>query len=309
MDQENSRYDVFISYAHQDKEKYGQELIPKIKQQIEEDLSKFIGRRLVFLDSEALGYGDEWHAKIMEKLNECRVFVCLLSENYLKSSYCTRERLMWEKKEIQQGRLRKTTLPIYFIRLDKDPDPLNDDRRQVRDLFGFQMMENTVPWFDRGVNDAKASYLEECVESLKKAVRRKLSRTITAEKSFNTIFPEPSRFFVGRIVELKEIREICACNQYPIIEGGAGVGKSELATVYAYGYADEYPQGRFLIHMEGKRTWEEAVISLVKDPETGKDVQEELDIQDENLSLSDPDLHLLIIKKLFARAEEGQLLL
>ena len=193
MDQENSRYDVFISYAHQDKEKYGQELIPKIKQQIEEDLSKFIGRRLVFLDSEALGYGDEWHAKIMEKLNECRVFVCLLSENYLKSSYCTRERLMWEKKEIQQGRLRKTTLPIYFIRLDKDPDPLNDDRRQVRDLFGFQMMENTVPWFDRGVNDAKASYLEECVESLKKAVRRKLSRTITAEKSFNTIFPEPSR--------------------------------------------------------------------------------------------------------------------
>jgi hypothetical protein len=309
MDPENGRYDVFISYSHRDKEKYGQELIPKIKQQIENDLSKTIGRSLVFLDSEALGYGDEWHAKIMEKLNECRVFVCLLSENYFQSTYCTRERLIWEKKEIQRGRLRQATLPVYFIRLNKDPDPLNDDRRQVRDLFGFQMMENAVPWFDRGMNEVKALYLKERIKELKNAVHENLSRAITAETSFNTVFPEPSRFFVGRIVELKEIREICACNQYPVIEGGAGVGKSELATVYAYGYADEYPQGRFLIHMEGKKKWEEAVVSLVKDPETGKDVQEILDIPDEKMGKSDAELHRLIIKNLFARAETGRLLL
>ena len=186
------RYDVFISYSHADAVFYEQNrrpgektLIQTIKDEIQNNLHDITCRRLVFLDSEALGYGDEWHAKIMEKLNECRVFVCLLSENYLKSSYCTRERLWWERKEIQNGRLRKDTQPVYFIRLDKDP--FSDDRRQVRDLFGFQMMENAVPWFDKGKNDVAKSFLKECIETLKNAVHKNLSRAITAEKSFNTI--------------------------------------------------------------------------------------------------------------------------
>ena len=305
MDQDGCRYDVFLSYSHSDSDKYGPELIQNIKKQIEQDLYDTTCRRLVFLDSEALGYGDEWHAKIMEKLNECRVFVCLLSENYLKSSYCTRERLWWEKNEIQRGRLRRDTLPVYFISLDGDP--FKDDRRQVRDLSGFQM--EPKPWFDVGANEVKEDYLKERIENLKNAVRKKLSDTMAAENSFNTVFPEPSKSFVGRILELKEIREICANKQYPIIEGGAGVGKSELATVYAYGYAEEYPQGRFLAHMEGKRKWEEAIVSLVKDPETGKDVQKALGILDEEMSKSDSDLHGLIVKKLFDRAEQGRLLL
>ena len=310
MDPENSRYDVFISYSHSDSDKYGPELIQNIKKQIEQDLYDTTCRRLVFLDSEALGYGDEWHAKIMEKLNECRVFVCLLSENYLKSSYCTRERLWWEKNEIQRGRLRRDTLPVYFISLDSDP--FKDMRRQVRDLFGLQMERvegKLIPWFEGGMEAVKNLFLKERIGNLKNAVKAKLSGTMAAERSFNTVIPEPSKNFVGRILELKEIREICANNQYPIIEGGAGVGKSELATVYAYGYAEEYPQGRFLIHMEGKKKWEEAVVSLVKDPGTGKDVQEELKISDENMKKESKDLHSLIRETLFARAEKGQLLL
>ncbi len=309
MAPENSRYDVFISYSHEDARKYGEKAIQFIKDMIEADLHDSVCRPLVFLDSEALGYGDEWHAKIMEKLNECRIFVCLLSENYLKSSYCTRERLWWEKKEIQRGRLRRDTLPVYFISLDSDP--FKDDRRQVRDLFGFQMTEKAIPWFDRGINEVKEFFLEERIKELKDVVKKKLSNTIAAEKSFNTVFPEPSKHFVGRILELKEIREICVNKQYPIIEGGGGVGKSELATVYAYGYAEEYPLGRFLIHMEGKKKWEEAIVSLVKDPETGKDVRKGLDISDEDMkeNKSDSDLHRLIIEKLFARAEKGRMLL
>ena len=306
MDQEGGRYDVFISYSHEDAKKYGENAIQLIKDMIEADLHDSVCRPLVFLDSEALGYGDEWHAKIMDKLNECRVFICLLSENYLNSSYCTRERLWWERKEIQNGRLRKDTLPVYFIRLDKAP--FSDDRRQVRDLFGFQMMENAVPWFDKGKNDVAKSYLKECIETLKNAVHKNLSRVMTAEKSFNTINPPPTISFVGRILELKELREICACNQYPIIEGGAGVGKSELATVYAYGYADEYPQGRFLIHMEGKKNWEEVVLSLVKDPKTGSRIQKRLELADEDLQKEPKELHRLIVEKIFERAEHGRLL-
>ena len=302
-----TQYDVFISYSHADAEIYGEKLIQSIKEGIEAELSDIVCRPLVFLDSEALGYGDEWHAKIMEKLNECRVFVCLLSENYLASTYCKRERLWWEQKEIRNGRFRRDTLPVYFIRLNTNP--FEDPRREVRDLFGFQMLEKAVPWFDVGKEEVKEAYLKSLISNLKEAVDGKLLQARTAGKGFNSVNPPPTQSFVGRILELKELREICASDHYPVIEGGAGAGKSELATVYAYGYAGEYPQGRFLIHMEGKRNWQDAVVSLVKDPDSGRDVQSELGIKDEEVQKDDRSLHRLIVEKLFERAGKGRLLL
>jgi len=299
-----TRYDVFLSYSHKDAELYGKDLIQSIKDEIEADLFDITCRRLVFLDSEALNYGDEWHAKIMEKLNECRVFICLLSDNYLNSTYCMRERLWWETREIRRGRLRQATLPVYFIRLNHDPN--QDEKRRVRDLFGFQM--ESEPWFDRGGKEVKDFFLKERLDNLKNAVRNKLTRE-EAASGFNTVIPDPSKCFVGRVLELKELHEICLSGHIPIIEGVAGAGKTELATVYAYGYAGDYPQGRFLVHMEGKRSWEEAVLSLVNDPDTGRMVQTELGISDDEMRKDGKSLHRLIIEKIFARAGKGRLLL
>ena len=88
------KYGVFLSYSHKDAELYGREYIKQIKNAIEECIKEVAGEhRLVFLDTDALNEGDQWHAKIIEKMQECRVFVCLLSENYKESDYCTREKL------------------------------------------------------------------------------------------------------------------------------------------------------------------------------------------------------------------------
>ena len=65
-------YDVFLSYAHADAELYGKDLIQSIKQEIQNEIQDVSCRHLVFLDSEALELGDEWEAKIKEKLQECR---------------------------------------------------------------------------------------------------------------------------------------------------------------------------------------------------------------------------------------------
>ncbi|MBO4630673.1 MAG: TIR domain-containing protein, partial [Lentisphaeria bacterium] len=310
------RYDVFISYSHADAAQCGPEHVQCIKDEIQKDLDEIQKglhdlygiscRRLVFLDSDALEYGDEWHAKIMEKLNECCVFVCLLSENYLESTYCTRERLWWEQKEIRNGRLRQDTLPVYFIRLN-GKNPFDDERSKVKDLVGFQM--DSTPWFEGGSDGLKADCLQKRIASLIEGIRLKLNNSKTAERSFNTVDPPPTKSFVGRILELKALREICALNRYPVIEGGAGTGKSELAAVYAYGYASEYPQGRFLIHMEGKSRWEDAVLSHVEDPDRGDDVQSELGITSEDMRKPGKELHRLVVKKLFERAEKGPLLL
>ena len=311
---QETRYDVFLSYSHKDAELYGKERILSIKKEIEAELFDITCRPLVFLDSEALNYGDNWHAKILEQLNKCRVFICLLSDNYLDSSYCTRERLWWERKEIQEGRLRKDTQPVYYISLKNDSFKSSESSK-VRDLAGFEM--DRKPWFDGGVEEVKDAYLKERVENLKKAVKEKFEKKTIAISSFNTVFPEPTRYFTGRILELKELREICAGGRYPVIEGNGGVGKTELAAVYAYGYAEDYPQGRFLIHMEGKRSWEDAVLSLINDPETGRDVRRELGISDEEMQKGKDDLppekrrnlHRLIVEKLFVRAKKDRLLL
>lgn len=88
------------------------------------------------------------------------------------------------------------------------------------------------------------------------------------------------------------MRDCCCEGYYPVLQGVGGVGKTELAIAYTYGYAEDYPQGRFLIHMEGKRSWRDALISMVKDSSTGSMVREYLKISSEIIQQSeDAALH------------------
>ena len=304
--QREERYDVFLSYSHADAEQYGKETIDKIKQEIQSELNDHVCRPLVFLDGDALKYGDEWQAKIMEKMNECRIFICLLSQNYFNSSYCARERLWWAQKEIREGRLRKDTYPVYYIQIE--PDPWLFPTENTKDLFGIQQGQKLVPWI-KGKEGAKEIFIRERLDVLKSDIKKRLDCKSVAKNSFCSIIPKVSENFVGRILELKELREICANGHYPIIQAAGGVGKSELAVAYAFGYADEYPMGRFLIHMEGVRTWRDALLSMVRDSATGRKTREVLNISDEDMEKSPEDLHVLIARGLFARAEKGRVLL
>ena len=306
------RYDVFLSYSHADATEFRQETIDKIKQEIQDELQDVACRPLVFLDAKALQISDEWQAKIMEKMNECKVFICLLSENYLKSPYCTRERLWWARKELRSGRLRKDTMPVYYVKLETDP--WQHPSEKAKDFFGFQLEQNPkdstlIPWFVDGIEKAKEEFIRERLDFLKENVKTKLKNRKVADKSFCSVTPPPTLNFVGRILELKELREICANGHYPIIQAAGGVGKSELAVAYTFGYAEEYPMGRLLIHMEGKRNWQDALTSIVKNSRTGRKTREYLDISDEDMKKSDEDLHIIIVRKLFSLAEKGQLLL
>jgi len=78
-------YDVFLSYSHRDRDEYGDGYIRRIKEEIEKTLEGIIDQPRVFLDTDALEKGKLWHSTIMESLRQCRVFVCLVSEQYLKS--------------------------------------------------------------------------------------------------------------------------------------------------------------------------------------------------------------------------------
>lgn|GEM_PF-6225999 len=303
------RYDVFLSYSHEDAKLYGQEIIGRIKREIQDELRDFARRPLVFLDTEALRYGDEWHAKIMEKIDECKIFICLLSPNYLESPYCTRERIWWARKETRNGRLRRDTCPVYFVQMDLDP--WQNPSARTKDLFGFQLEQKEltlVPWF-RGKEEVKELFIQERLDFLKNSIAGKLQDRDAGNESFCSVTPRLSENFVGRILELKELREICVSGRFPVIQAAGGVGKTELAAAYAFGYAEEYPMGRFLIRMEGIGSWQEALVSMLNDSKTGRKTREYLGISEEEMSKPPEALHILIVRKLFELTKRGRLLL
>ena len=296
------RYDVFLSYSHKDADLYGKETIEKIKLEIQNELQDHAYRPLVFLDTEDLKNNDQWHARIMEKIKECKIFICLLSENYFNSDYCTRERILWAFQETKQGRLQKDTMPVYYVKMT--PEPWDNE------LFGFQMEQlnsQLVPWFI-GKEKAKEFFIKERIDVLKKNVITQLDNAKKAH-SFHNITPLLSQFFVGRISELKKLYEICRSGHYPVIQAAGGVGKSELAVAYAFGYAEDYPKGRFLIHMEGIRSWQEAMLTMINDSKTGRKTREYLGIKNNDMKKPAYELHVIIVCKLFALAEEGNVLL
>ena len=312
---DNSQYKIFLSYSHKDAELYGSAAIDKIKSDIEADLRTYAGDALVFLDTNALKLGDEWHVKITHVLNQCNVFICLLSPNYLKSPYCTRERHLWAQKEIAQGRFHKETLPIYYIELDDDLFS-GEQPDKVKELRSLQM--NAVPWITGKSNGVPEDIIAERLMPLKEAIRDRFKRLWKANESFSSVIPRLSPFFSGRLKELKELRELCfdknePFRKFPVISAAGGTGKTELAIAYSYAYAEDYPQGRFLIRMEGQKDWQSAINSMLY--EYGLDgqlVKDQLGISEDEIkqSAGNPEkLHRLIMTALLNRARQGAMLL
>ena len=270
----SENYEIFLSYSHKDAELLGNEYIEELKRQIEESIGNS-----VFLDAKALHLGSEWNKEINRCLDSSKIFIYLLSSNYIASEYCNRERLWWKNKEMKNGRLSSTTLPIYFIEIALE------ERDQKTE--NWIQQTNDKPWFDIGVKDvlqtdvrkrlAAASEKELHIRQLLTqkgkdgmamldVIHSMQEKYALSANSFSSV-PCYNLDFVGRIKELADIRSICIKRHglqfIPLIFGPAGCGKSDLAFAYANGYASDYPGGRFLINMENCHDWKSALSSMV----------------------------------------------
>ena len=274
MDKKDKKeYLVFISYAHADvrSNPKSEAIVDRIRNAIIDGLIDGLKENSecepkIFFDVESIAWGDGWAEKIRTSLDEAKIFVYLLSPNYLRSDYCHREKLWWAGKEMRMGRLNKAVRPILYVRLPNN-DELDDDmRRLLEELNIIQMdVNNNEPFFtdlDRdGIDD---KILEARLEQIKTGVAILCSQEDIAQASLCTI-SSLSHYFVGRIKELNEIKLKCQepNKKIVVISGLPGIGKSELAIAYAHAYAEEYPQGRFLIPMEGVTGWKDAICAMV----------------------------------------------
>lgn len=75
---------------------------------------------------------------------------------------------------------------------------------------------------------------------------------------------KPVTTFVGREKDLEEIRRIIVDRKVAVITGAEGIGKTELARVYAQTYRAEYPDGVFWASLMGS-TWQQEAQRILKE--------------------------------------------
>jgi tetratricopeptide (TPR) repeat protein len=77
--------------------------------------------------------------------------------------------------------------------------------------------------------------------------------------------PSHNPYFVGRETEMQRLHEAVGMGRFgmlTVLQGMGGLGKSALAIQYAYGYADFYTGGRWLVGCAGKTTLAAALREL-----------------------------------------------
>jgi hypothetical protein len=80
----------FLSYAHADDEEY--EFVDALKKTLEHSCFSECGRRLeIFLDREAIGWGNDWRGEIADSLGNATVFIAMISLQYFDREPCREE--------------------------------------------------------------------------------------------------------------------------------------------------------------------------------------------------------------------------
>ncbi len=128
------------------------------------------------------------------------------------------------------------------------------------------------------------------------------------EEGICSIRPAMSRSFVGRWEELMNLNKQIHCH-IPVITGEAGVGKTELAVAYADLYAENFPQGRFMIPMQGIHSWTDAMIKMIEWCNVCGIMTEQFGLPEDYNKLPPEEKRKTAYRMLSFRAKKGALLL
>ena len=253
-------YDLFISYAHNDdKGNPGDDVtrIRMIKQLIEREFQAMTGRPVnIFRDEEAILTGSVWRHVLLKGLQSSRMMLAVLSENYFRSEYC---RLEWEHyidTELDQALPGEGIAPIYVVRYPEFDDGSVDERlrRWVRDLKRRQVDVKWLEWWPEGQSALERQDVADRLRGLAERLNNRLTLYDRREQSPSNQMPQLSRHFKGRLSELHELRANLVKGHMGAITavgGVPGIGKTELALAYAWGYGGHYPAGRFYLNLAG----------------------------------------------------------
>ena len=238
------RIDLFVSYARSD-DRDGS--VAALVAAAKEEYAAFAAEELVVLfDRQPTGSLEDGARGNAAAAGRATVMLAALSPAYFASPTCREEWAGWLEEHLARTAPGERLPPIYATVLAglEEAEAAAALRRWLGGV-GHGRRSHVQPWRPDGV----AALHRE-------AVRRRLERLgrgrgERADASPTTL-PGHDPHFVGRIEELRRVREIVALRgAVAALHGLGGVGKSALAVEYAHAFAADYPGGRFLVSAAG----------------------------------------------------------
>ena len=256
-----TRYDLFVSYAHKDNETLYAGRVTALVDKIRKQFQHIVGRELrVFFDTVEIRTMQDWYGRIQKGLVQSRMMVAVLSPNYFASQFCRHEWAEYIETELAYALPGEGIAPIYVI---PHPDFANastsDDRmsqvdRWVRDLKKRQYLY-WADWWPSGQKSLEEAGIDEALTKLVEDLRDRVTWSEVRDNApRNAALLRPSPHFKGRREEMRQLRHDLGRTRLGAITavyGIGGIGKSQLAFAYAWGSGASYPGGRFLIPAAG----------------------------------------------------------
>jgi hypothetical protein len=199
-----STFDLFISYAHADNQ---QGRVTQLVEHICKEFETFAGRKLnPFFDLDGIRSMDDWQHRILQGLRESRLFIAVLSPNYLKSTYCRMECTEYFNHELSMGLVNEGMAPIYFVEIDWNDKHFEQKTAEwVTDLRRRQHID-LQPWYYEGEDSLRNLEVQGRIKALVAQIKDRVVKAELRRNSRGNI----DRFnvhFSGRMEEMRLLRE------------------------------------------------------------------------------------------------------
>ncbi|PAP80581.1 hypothetical protein B1759_04155 [Rubrivirga sp. SAORIC476] len=256
--------DLFVSYAHTDDDEFG--AVRDLVQRFQTLQLDFEPRApVVFYDRRDIHARHDWRHRIYQKIGEAKAMLIVLSPAYFASDFCRAEWELFTERERELAHSDGAILNLYAVEIPGFTfDPAQVDGTWMKDLARRQWITDVSGLWRLGPamwdRDEAPGFIEKIRQELTVLVEH--GERVLGSRS---TVPRPSKYFVGRSVDLKELRDRLLDTRVGSLvaaQGLGGMGKSALAFEYARSYAADYPGGRYLVSVEGQTDLQAAVLSL-----------------------------------------------
>ena len=256
--------DLFVSYAHTDDDEFG--AVRDLVQRVQTLQLDFEPRApVVFYDRRDIHARHDWRHRIYQKIGEAKAMLIVLSPAYFASDFCRAEWELFTERERELAHSDGAILNLYAVEIPGFTfDPAQVDGTWMKDLARRQWITDVSGLWRLGPamwdRDEAPGFIEKIRQELTVLVEH--GERVLGSRS---TVPRPSKYFVGRSVDLKELRDRLLDTRVGSLvaaQGLGGMGKSALAFEYARSYAADYPGGRYLVSAEGQTDLQAAVLSL-----------------------------------------------
>ena len=228
---------IFVSYSHKDEE-WKDRLLPYlgILEQVE---------NVEPWDDRKIGVGENWYRRIYEVLEKTSVAICLVSENFLASSFCQEEEMSFLLRERQKGDLEIFPILIrhcpwklypWLSKLQMLP---RDGKSLVDDFEGREHLVFTE------LTEQAAAFIRD------PSSRPRPKTTFDAPKLENiSRLPETGSLLFGRRDELNLLDKAWGDENTNIVifKAHGGVGKSTLVRVWTEQMAEDNYRGAEVVY-------------------------------------------------------------